>query len=404
MDPIKNPFSPGAGTPPPELAGRKPILDRAKVCLGRIMAGKSEKSFLLVGLRGVGKTVLLNEINKIAEEQGFKSILLEAHEDKRLPILLLPVLRQILYQLDRMEGLSEKVKRGFRVLRSFLNAVKVKYQDIEVGLDIDPETGTADSGDIESDLAALFEAVAEAASDRNTAIALIIDELQYLNELEMSALIMAVHRVSQKQLPFVLIGAGLPQLVALTGKSKSYAERLFDFPPIGALSRQDADEALLEPARARNANFEDAALKEVYEQTKGYPYFIQEWGYQAWNLSPTSNIDLLTVQKATQQAINRLDESFFRVRFDRLTPSEKRYLRALAQLGDGSQRSGDIAEELGVKGQTVAPTRNNLIKKGMIYSPSHGDTDFTVPLFASFMRRMIPVEKFETEKQSGPTT
>lgn len=390
MDPLLNPFSPGAGSPPPELAGRQPILDRARLALGRLKNGKSEKSFLLVGLRGVGKTVLLNEIHKLAEAEGYKSVLIEAHENKSLAALLLPPLRQILHALDRMENISVKVKRSFQVLRSFFNGIKVKLQDIEFSLDVDPETGTADSGDFESDFPVLLEAIAEAAADRRVAVAIVIDELQYLKEKEMSALIMAFHKIAQKQLPLVLVGAGLPQLRALAGRSKSYAERLFDFPEIGPLKGQDAINAVQEPVKEQNVKFTERALGEIIEKTQGYPYFLQEWGYQAWNLSPTFTIDLDIIQQATIESIRRLDESFFRVRFDRLTPREKEYLRALSDLGGGVHRSGNIAEKLGVKIQSVAPIRNNLIKKGMIYSPSHGDTEFTVPLFDEFMKRVMP--------------
>jgi len=395
MDPIRNPFSPGAGSPPPELAGRKNILDKAKLVLNRLKVGKSEKSFLLIGLRGVGKTVLLNEIHNYAQEQNFKSILVEAHEGKSLESLLLPSLRQILFSLDGMAHISEKVKKGLRVLKSFLNGRKKLYAkvgEVEIGLDIDPELGTGDSGDLEADLPALFEALAEAAQDRKTTISIIIDEIQYLSEKEFSALIMAIHRISQRRLPLVLIGAGLPQLVGLAGKSKSYAERLFDYPPIGPLNRDDAILALQEPVKEQDAYFTNEALDEIMFKTEGYPYFLQEWGYHAWNIATTSKIDLEIVKKATEASLQRLDESFFRVRFDRLTPSEKRYLLALAEFGSGPHRSGDIAEKLKVKPQTVAPTRAGLIKKGMIHSPSYGDMEFTVPLFDDFMRREMSLK------------
>lgn len=387
MDPIKNPFSPGAGSPPPELAGRQNILSKAKIVLSRLKNGKSEKSFLLVGLRGVGKTVLLNEINGYAQSEQFKSILVEAHEGKSLAALLLPPLRQILFSLDQMENMSRKVKRGLRVLKSFFNGVKIKFGEVEISLDIDPEVGAADSGDLESDLPILLEAIAEAAQDRKTAIAIIIDEIQYLSEKEFSALIMAVHRISQKQLPLILVGAGLPQLLGLAGRSKSYAERLFDYPKVGPLNYEDAVLAIQEPVKEQGVSFTQDALDEIISKTEGYPYFLQEWGYQAWNLANSKKINLDIVKKATEVSLQRLDESFFRVRFDRLTPSEKRYLLALAEFGSGPHRSGDIAEKLNVKPQTVAPTRASLIKKGMIHSPSYGDMEFTVPLFDDFMRR-----------------
>lgn len=266
MDPVRNPFSPGAGTPPPELAGRRVILERVRIMFERLRLGKSEKSLLLIGLRGVGKTVLLNEIEQIALSCGCRSILIEAHEKKTLAALLLPPLRQMLFQLDRMEKLSEKVKKGLRVLKSFINGIKVKYQDIEFCLDIDPEVGTADSGDLESDLPILLEAIAEAAAERKTVIAIIIDELQYLSEQELSALIMAMHRMAQKRLPLTLIGAGLPLLVGLTGRSKSYAERLFDFIKLGPLEKLDAIHALRSPMREQGVDIRDEALEEILLQ------------------------------------------------------------------------------------------------------------------------------------------
>lgn len=277
-----------------------------------------------------------------------------------------------------------------RVLRSFVGAIRLKVADLEIGLDIDPEPGAADSGDLEVDLAELFVAVGEAAQDRSRAVAVLIDELQYLSAAEMSALIMAVHRIAQRQLPLALVGAGLPQLVGLAGRSKTYAERLFTYPDIGPLAPPDAREALRGPVRAQGADFTDEALDALVAVTRGYPYFLQEWGYQAWNLAPGSPIDAAVVERATAAAIRKLDGSFFRVRFDRLTPREKDYLRALAELGADAHRSGDVATSLGVKVQSVAPLRSGLIRKGMIYSPAHGDTAFTVPLFDEFMRRTMP--------------
>jgi hypothetical protein len=348
-----------------------------------------------VGLRGVGKTVLLNKVRELADSLDYRAVLIEAHERKPLAALLLPALRQILVSLDRMALVSQKAKRGLRVLRSFFNGLKLKYNDIEIGIDVDPELGVADSGNLEADLAEVFTAVGDAAAERGTAIALIIDEMQYLSEEELSALIMAMHQISQRQLPVLLVGAGLPQLVALAGRSKSYAERLFQFPEVGALQPVDAADALQEPVREQGVQFTEDALQEIIRQTKGYPYFLQEWGYQAWNLASQSPIGIEVVHHATAESIRRLDKNFFRVRFDRLTPREKNYLRALAELGDTAQRSGDIAERLKVKVQNIAPVRNGLIKKGMIYSPAHGDTAFTVPLFADFMKRIMPARPME---------
>ena len=390
MDPIKNPYSPGAGSPPPELVGRDPILEQARILLGRVKQKRPEKSMLLTGLRGVGKTVLLNEIERQAKASGYHTIVIEAHEDKPLGPLLAPHLRSLLFELDRIAGAGNKVKRGLRVLRSFLGALKVTYDDVTIGLDVDPEQGSADSGDLAVDLPNLFVAVGEAAEERKSAVAVLIDEIQYFNRHELGALIMAMHKVQQRQLPLVLLAAGLPILPGLAGESKSYAERLFSFPDVGALSERDTAKALQEPAQAAGVAFNPDALREVFKLTRGYPYFLQEWGYQSWNLATASPITLRVVRSATASVIPRLDQNFFRVRFDRLRPSEKNFLRAMAEHGPGPHRTGDIANTLGVKVTSLGPVRAQLIKKGMIYSPAHGDMAFTVPLFDQFMIRAMP--------------
>lgn len=390
MDPIKNPFSPGAGAPPPELVGRDPLLEQARILLGRVKQKRPEKSLLLTGLRGVGKTVLLNEIERMAKSVGYQTILLEAHEEKPLGELIYPALRSLLFELDRVAGAGNKVKRGLAVLRSFIGSIKLTINDVALGLDIEPAKGSADSGDLEIDLPNLFVAIAEAAEERQTAVAILVDEIQYLSQKELGALIMAMHKMQQKQLPLALLAAGLPVLPGMAGESKSYAERLFNFPEIGALSEADAAKALRDPARNVGVEFGDDALKEVFRLTHGYPYFIQEWGYQSWNIAAASPITLQTVQDATPEVIRRLDKNFFRVRFDRLTPGEKNFLRAMAYLGPGNHRTGDIAAALGVTVKGIGPVRSKLIKKGMIYSPAHGDMAFTVPLFDEFMIRAIP--------------
>ena len=390
MDPIKNPFSPGAGSPPPELAGRAPILEQARVLLGRIRLGKPEKSLMLTGLRGVGKTVLLNEVRRMAQEAGYRAVLIEAHEDKALGQLVAAPLKAVFFELDRLAAAGDRAKRGLRVLRSFLGGLKFKIGEFEIGLDIEPETGAADSGDIEIDLPNLFEALGEAAAEKGSAVAILIDEIQYLTQKELGAIIMAMHRMQQRQLPVVLLGAGLPVLPGLAGESKSYAERLFAFPDVGALTEADACKAISEPALAENVVVTEGALKETYRLTKGYPYFIQEWGYQMWNMAESSLIELPVVQAAAETVIRRLDQNFFRVRFDRLTPGEKNFLRAMAEMGSGASRSGDIAACLGVKVNSIGPVRAKLIKKGMIYSPAYGDIAFTVPLFDEFMKRAMP--------------
>jgi len=389
MDPIRNPFSPGAGSPPPQLAGRAAILEQARILLGRAALGKPEKSLMLTGLRGAGKTVLLNEMRRMAQDAGYRTVLVEAHEDKALGLLIAPSLKTVFFELDRVARAGDRVKRGLRVLRSFLSGLTVKMGDFEIGLDIEPETGAADSGDIEMDLPNLFEALGEAAREKGNAIAILIDEIQYLTQKELGAIIMAMHRMQQRQLPVVLLGAGLPVLPGLAGESKTYAERLFSFPDVSALSEADAARAISEPALAEGVRITERALKETYRLTQGYPYFIQEWGYQLWNMAETNPIDLHVVKAATETAIRRLDQNFFRVRFDRLSPGEKSFLRAMAELGPAS-RSGDIAACLGVKVNSIGPVRAKLIKKGMIYSPAYGDLAFTVPLFDEFMKRAMP--------------
>lgn len=390
MDKIKNPFSPGAGSPPPELAGRDGILEQAHVLLGRVRQKRPEKSILMTGLRGVGKTVLLNEIERMAIKNDYRTILVEAHEAKPLALLLVPHLRRLLFELDRIAGVGNKARRGLAVLKSFVGSIKVSVGDVEFGLDTEPEKGSADSGDLEIDLTDLFVAVAEAAEERQTAIAILIDEIQYLDSSELSALIMAMHKMQQRQLPVVLIGAGLPILPGLAGDSKSYAERLFSFPDIGPLDEPEATKALRDPVVAVGESLDDGAIAEIYRLTKGYPYFLQEWGYQSWNHAISSPITLQIVEETTSLVERRLDENFFRVRFNRLTPREKNYLRAMAELGSGPQRTADVSDILGVKMTTLGPVRASLIKKGMIYSPSHGDMAFTVPLFDKFMLRAIP--------------
>lgn len=400
MEKTNNPFSPGAGSPPPELVGRDELIDQAKVLYERVKRRLSEKSMILVGLRGVGKTVLLGELGRQAKLAHCQTIMIEAHEGKSLAALLTPQLRTTLFELDRMASMSQKVRRGLRVLKGFVGAIKVKVSEIEIGLDIEPERGVADSGDLEADLPNLFMAVAEAAQERKTVLVLLIDEIQYLSEKELSALIMAMHKMQQLQLPMVLIAAGLPILTRLAGESKSYAERLFDFPAIGPLSEADTYKALHEPVKNVGLKFDEAAIAEIFRLTQGYPYFLQEWAYQAWNHAEGKHISLADVKRSSAVVTTRLDANFFRVRFDRLTASEKRYLRGMAQLGAGAHRSSDIAEILGVKINSVAPIRAKLINKGMIYSPAYGDMAFTVPLFDEYMCRAIP--DFEQLKKIDP--
>ena len=343
----------------------------------------------MVGLRGVGKTVLLDQIRSDAEAGGVHTIRLETPEDRSLPALLAPQLRLALLRLSRVEAARHYAQRGLAALAGFVGVLKLKYQDIEVGLDMTPEPGLADNGDLEGDLAALLEQAGRAAAAARTALVLFIDELQYIHEDQFAALIAALHRCAQQKLPITMVGAGLPQLRGRAGRAKSYAERLFDYPEVGPLKRAEAFDAVAKPARARQVDVEPEALEQIFRSTQGYPYFIQEWAKQAWDHAQRSPISLIDVNEASLRTIAELDESFFRVRFDRLTPLEKRYLRAMAELGPGPHRSGDIADVLSRKVSALAPARSSLIVKGMIWSPNHGDTAFTVPLFDQFMRRAM---------------
>ena len=390
MDPIRNPYAPGAGTPPPELAGREEIRNTAYVALERTRLGRPSKSLLMVGLRGVGKTVLLNRIREDAEERGIFALRIEAPEGRSLPSILAPELRIALLKLSNVEAARQLAQRALRGLAGLVGALKVKYRDIEVGLDFDPEPGLADNGDLETDLQELLEAVGEAASAGNTCVGIFVDELQYVKEDELAALITALHRTSQRQLPLTMLGAGLPQIRGRMGKAKSYAERLFEFPKIGPLSGEDARLAIAKPAADEGVEIEPAALDAIVGETQCYPYFLQEWGKHVWDVAESPPITLEDVRIASARALATLDGSFFLVRFDRLTPLEKKYVRAMAQLGPGPHRSGDIAAELKRQVSALAPTRNQLIGKGMIWSPNHGDTAFTVPMFDEFMMRIMP--------------
>ena len=389
MDELLNPFAPGAGIQPPELTGRSELLRQAEITIRRTTIGRFGKSFVAVGLRGVGKTVVLNRICNIATKYGCKSALLEMHEDKSLPVTLIPEIRKILLEFKQDNGLTKAIKKALGVFKSFLKTIKVTCGDVEVGIDIDPELGFADTNDIELDLPDLFVALGEAAKENNKSVVFVLDEMQYLSEIEMSAVIMALHKTVQKQLPILFVGAGLPMIVGKMGKSKSYAERLFLFPEIGALTFSDACNALNVPANKENTCFSDEALSEIYSLTKGYPYFIQEWGYACWNVAKDTVFTKSDVDAATPFVIEALDRGFFRVRFDRLTRREKQYLRAMAELGEGPYRSSDIANRLGVDIKRLGPMRANLISKGMIFSPSYGDTAFTVPLFDQHIRRVM---------------
>ncbi len=388
MDPILNPFAPGAGSRPPALAGRDELLRKSEIALGRVKIGRHARSMMMLGLRGVGKTVLLIKISEIAEEAGYTTALIEAPEERGLAALMVPKLRGVLYKLSGVEKARVLANRALGTLRSFARTFKVSYGELEIG--IDPEPGMAASGDLENDFTELLVAIAEAARAAEKPVAVFIDEVQYLKNEDLAALIVALHRIGQKGLPLILFGAGLPQLAALSGEVKSYAERLFEYREVGPLDEAASVSAIHDPVLEAGAEISPEASLLISRKTQGYPYFIQEWGSHTWNLAQQSPISVGDVEAASKDTQEALDASFFGVRFDRLTPREQEYLRAMAELGPGPHRSGDVADQLGIKVTSAGPLRTGLIRKGMIWSPAHGDTAFTVPMFEEYMKRTMP--------------
>lgn len=396
MDQVRNPFAPGAGSQPPELAGRDLIIHDANIALQRLLIGRHDKSQIMLGLRGTGKTVLLNKIENLADEHDYITSCIEAPEDKTFVELIYPKIHQTLRKLSLVEEAREKAHAALRALRGFVGAFQIRMGDFSIS--VDPEAGAADSGILEYDLSDLFLRIGEAAKAASRGWALFIDEVQYLNNEELSALIVAVHRVNQKNLPVIFFGAGLPQVAALSGDAKSYAERLFNYPSIGPLDSEAARAAIRQPIIEEGESISDVALDAIVDKTKGYPYFLQEWGFQSWNIAEQSPISDNDVRVASPASLRRLDEGFFKVRFDRLTPKEKEYVIAMAKLGEGPYRSSDVADVLGEKSQSLGPCRAQIIHKGMIYSPSYGDIDFTVPMFDDYLMRSFP-EYFEENQK-----
>lgn len=388
MDPIRNPYTPGAGSRPPALAGRDAELEAFRVLLERLRRGRPEKSMIITGLRGVGKTVLLNTFGSIAEEARFATAFTEITHETEFRPLMARLIRRALLTLSPVDRMKERARRAVAVFKAFT----LKLPDgPAISIDVEAALGRADSGDLGEDLADLFIEVGRAAAEHDSGIVLLFDEIQFLSRVELEALIAALHRTAQQALPFTLVGAGLPQIPELTGAAKSYSERLFDFPRIGSLPPDAAREALVIPAEEEGVRYADGAAEEIIQFTEGYPYFLQEFGKHVWNLAEGPTITLRDAQEAKRSVQLQLDENFFRVRVARCTRAELEYLQAMAALGDGPYRSGDIASRLGRPGpQNVAPLRARLIEKGLIYSPSHGLNEFTVPQFADFMRRTTP--------------
>jgi hypothetical protein len=385
MDPYRNPFAPGAGSRPPELAGRDTILEMARISCGRAIGGKNARSIMLLGLRGTGKTVLLNEIGRNAEQQNLLVSRVESPEGESLARLIYPEMRKVMRSLSGVEAAKQIASRGLAGLRNFASIFNIEIAGIE--LSVAPEPGLADTGDIQYDLPDLFLLIGKAAKAADRGWVLLIDEVQYLSDADLSALIVSLHRMSQEGLPVLLIGAGLPQVARLAGEAKSYAERLFHYPPVGALDPEFAAQAIEKPIIEEGAKIDDDALRTIVNKTKGYPFFLQEWASVIWNNSAGPTITIEDAEFCYNETLALLDEGFFKVRIDRLTKAEVQFVKAMAKLGDGPYAMSDIAHAMGRTQKSLGPARSNIISKGMIYSTDHGYLDFSVPLFADFMRR-----------------
>jgi hypothetical protein len=385
----KNPYTPGAGTQPPELTGRDELVEQFGFTIARLIDGIPGQSLIPVGLRGVGKTVLLNVFEKQAESAGAVTEHLEADQDTTTPDVLARRMRSALYKLAPRDSWGRgAVARALGVVSSVY--MTFAPHGVSFGVAIEPLTGVGDSGDLREDFIDLFVAVGEAAREHKRGVVLAIDEVQNLSNDVFRAVIMGLHRCSQLNLPVMLVGAGLPTIKGKAGDVKTYSERLFQFPEIGSLDEDDAVRALVAPAERFGVRFSDPAVESILERSLGYPYFLQEWGFGVWNAAEGPVISYETVQWAETAVQMKLDESFFGVRMGRLTPQERQYLRVMADLGPGPYRSASIAEAMDKGLQQVAPTRGRLINKGMIWSGEYGEIAFTVPLFDEYLKRNVP--------------
>ena len=388
MDPVRNPYSPGAGTRPPALVGREREIEAMDISLQRLLLGRDGRSQMLTGLRGVGKTVLLNEFEQLADARGYFHEHIEVSDDGDLTSRLAAAFRRVLLSMDAKRRIGERIRRALGILKAF----SVRLPDgPELSIDVDAVHGPADSGDLATDLAGLFVELGEVARDHGTGVLITIDELQYVRRPVIEALVMGVHRATQLRLPITVAGAGLPSLATLTGEAKSYAERMFTFPVIGSLNRDQTLEAIESPAADEGVRWSGEALMRLIDVTRGYPYFLQEFGKAAWDVAEGPDaITLDDLERSIPVATAQLDDGFFRVRTGRTSDPERAYLRAMAELGPGPVRSVRVAELLGKKATALGPTRDGLLKKALCYSPRWGEIDFTVPMFDVFMKRWIP--------------
>lgn len=388
MDRLRNPFTPGAGALPPELAGRSAIIEDGRILAGRTLLGRYEKSLLLIGLRGVGKTVLLKHLAENARHAGVVPVVIEVRNaNSDFEELALRV-KEALCAIDFASRVKDSVNRAFTILRNFVKTFSLNIGDF--GIEIEAAQGIASSGKMELDLSEVLLASARAAKASNKAIGMYVDELQNLELEAMRGIIVALHFAAQESLPLYLVGSGLPSIRALVGKSKTYAERMFNYAEIGALCKEDVDLAITVPLNNNGLDIEPEAITEVFEKTKGYPYFLQEYGYQMWIAAEKSPISADDVRRIVQDVQNRLDSNFFDVRFDRISNREKEFLRAMAEFPQ--DKAVPMSELVGTMGRplsAISPIRASLIKKGVVYSPEYGGIAYTVPMFADYMKRTM---------------
>jgi hypothetical protein len=389
VDPVRNPYAPGAGQRPPELAGRDRELGQFEVVLERIARGRPERSMVLTGLRGVGKTVLLNSFRSMALQRLWGTGKIEARPEQSIRRPVAAALHMAVRELAPRHRAPDRIEQFLGVLKSFASrdpkAPKGSFTP-HLGIDVPPVRGRADSGDLEIDLTELFADAASVATDLGVGIALFIDEMQDVPPVDVSALCAATHELSQTAGPLIVVGAGLPHLPSVLSASKSYSERLFRYVPIDRLDRAAADQALLAPARREGADFTQEALDALYRAADGYPYFVQAYGKVTWDAAAASPVTAADVTVAGPQAEAELAVGFFGSRYDRATPAEREYMRAMAMLGDDPVPTSQVADELGRKPSSLSPSRDGLIKKGLIYSSERGLIAFTVPHFGKFLR------------------
>ena len=389
MDPVRNPYAPGAGQRPPELAGRDRELAQFEVVLERIARGRPERGLVLTGLRGVGKTVLLNSFRSMALQRMWGTGKIEARPDQSIRRPVAGALHMAVRELAPRHRSPDRVDHLLGVLKSFAGRDPKAPRGTFVphlGIDVPAARGRADSGDLEIDLTELLTDAASIATDLGVGIALFVDEMQDIPAADVSALCAAIHELSQSGGPLIVVGAGLPHLPSVLSASKSYSERLFRYVPIDRLDRAAADQALLAPARREGADFEPAALDALFEAADGYPYFVQAYGKVTWDVAAASPVTAGDVKVASPQAENELAVGFFGSRYERATPAEREYMRAMAMLGDDPVQTAAVADKLGRKHSSVSPARDALIKKGLIYSSERGLIAFTVPHFGRFLR------------------